>query len=217
MIGSTLTRFHQGHFLPVDVETEGLNLFHDRPWQIAWGKWTPKGGLTEVKNRHIWWPDLRISAGAAAKTRFNYEAYKALALPARQVYDEFNSDRADPKALLLWQNGLGLDAYAIATWERAIGVEPSFAYINQEFRTIDLNAILKAIIKGWQPDTSTPEAFLAWQYRMLDYIEKGLKTNLTAAGKARQIEHDYDNTHDAANDIALMCKVFSKALFELEF
>lgn len=214
MIGSTLTRFHQGGFLLADTEGEGLNLHFSRPWQIAWGVCNTKGHLSFVKSRYIWWPDLNVSKDAARITRFNYEVYKAGARPAKEVYEEFRADRDNPQYRPVFQNGLGYDTYAIATWERAIGVTPDYSYL---LRTIDTNAILKAIAKGWTPDTSSPEAFLAWQYRALAYLEKGLKTNMTAAGKARNIEHDYETTHEAESDIRLMGKVLGSALFELEF
>lgn len=217
MIGSTLTRFHQGGFLCVDTETEGLNLHYSRPWQIAWGVCNARGEMVgTVKARYIWWPDLAVSEDAARVTRFDYNVYKAGARPPREVYDEymFDRDKAHKDAKIVWQNGLGYDVYVIATWERAMGITPDFSYL---IRTIDTNAILKGIAKGWTPDISSPEAFLAWQYRCQGWIERGLKTNMTDAGKARKVGHDYSTTHDADSDIRLMGKVFGKILYEVEF
>jgi hypothetical protein len=217
MIGHNLLRFTKGFaFLPTDTETEGLNTFYSRPWQIAWGLCDAKGNLAWVKDRYIWWSDLNISKEAAIKTRFDYGTYKAKALPAADVLTEYRADRDNPEYRTLWQNGLGLDVYAIATWERACGVaSPDTSYTR---RSIDLNALIKAVAKGWTPPPANldPDAFLAWQYAAIEWREKGLKSNLTDAGKARKIEHDYSGTHNAVNDISLTAKVFGAVVFELE-
>jgi DNA polymerase III epsilon subunit-like protein len=214
MIGAGLKRFHEGGFCLIDSETEGLNLAFSRPWQIAWGVCDTKGSISYTKSRYLWWPDLNISEDAARITRFSYETYKANALSPRQVYDEWRADRDKPERPIVWQNGLNFDAYVIATWERAMGLVPDYSYL---LRTIDTNALLKAVAKGWQPDISSPEAFLSWQYKCQDWREKGLKSNLTDAAKARKVEHDYGTTHDADSDIRLMAKVFAKVLYEVEF
>ena len=214
MIGSSLTRFYQGGFHLIDTETEGLNLAFSRPWQISWGFCNTKGEVSEVKTRFIWWSNLHVGEDAARITRFDYDVYKAGAVDPRIVYDEYRADRDKPDQRIVFQNGLAFDVYVVATWERLMGIIPDFGYL---LRCIDTNAILKAIAKGWQPDISSPEAFLAWQYKCQNHIERGLKTNMPDAGKARKIEHDYSTVHDAESDIRLMGKVWGKILYELEF
>ncbi len=212
MVGSTLTRYHTGGFCCIDTETEGLNLAFHRPWQVAWCVADLKQ-IHSIKSRYIWWSDLKVSRGAAAKTRFDPVVYKANARPAREVWDELAIDLYNPSYKIVWQNGIGLDIYALANWARGCGVQLDESYY---IRTIDTNALLKARAKGWTPDISSPEAFLAWQYKAVDWIEKGLKTNLTQIGQLRQIEHDYDKTHDAENDIQLMWKIFKEVVYEVE-
>lgn len=213
MVGNTLTRYHSS-FLCIDTETEGLNLAFHRPWQVAWCTADLKS-IHTIKSRYIWWPDLEVSRTAAIKTRFDPVVYKANARPAREVWDELASDLYNPSYKIVWQNGLGLDVYAINNWARGCGLPPlDYSLL---CRSIDTNAILKAQIKGWTPDISSPEAFLAWQYKALDYVEKGLKTNLTQIGQARKVVHDYDKTHDAENDIQLMWKIFKEVVYQVEF
>lgn len=215
MIGNSLHRFHPTGFMLLDTETESLNLRYSRPWQIAWGVCDTKGHFSSIKTRYIWFDDLHVSDDAARITRFDYNVYKAGARPAREVYEEFKVDRDNPEYKVVWQNGLHFDCYVIATLERALGIEPVWpGYL---LRSIDTNALIKAQQKGWLPDVSSPEAFLAWQYRAVEWHEKGLKSNLTHAAKARGIEHDYSTTHDAESDIRLMGKVWAKVLYELEF
>lgn len=213
MVGSKLTRFATDPLMVTDVEGESLNLAFSRPWQVAWCLADLKQ-IHWTKVRWIWWPDLKVSRGAAIKTRFDPVAYKQKARPAKEVLDEYLVDLRNPAHRIVWMNGLGYDAYAQRNWERGCGVANDDSYL---LRSIDLNAILKAQIKGWQPDISSPEAFLAWQYKALDWIEKGLKTNQTQIGQTRKIEHDYAGTHDAGNDTHLTWKITRQVVYEVEF
>ena len=215
MIGSGLTRFSNDTFCAWDCEGEGLSLGFARPWQVAWGLATIKSGLdpASIKMRYIRWPDLRISPDTARITRFDPVTYNREARPPCEVLGEFNADLYSPAHRGLFQNGLGYDVYVHANWMRACGLKPDFSYL---LRSVDTHAILKARKKGWQPDISSPAAFLRWQYQAVGYIEKGLKTNLTEVGQEMGITHDYATTHDAASDIALMAKVWQKAVYEVE-
>jgi hypothetical protein len=212
MIGSQLLRYHSTGFLCLDTEGESLNVGFTRPWQVAWMLADLKQ-VHWVKTRWIYWADLRVSRGAAIKTRFNPADYARNARPAAEVLAEFRADLLNPAYRPVWQSGLSYDNYAIRNWERGCGVAHDDSYL---LRSVDTNPLLKAIVKGWQPDISSPEAFLAWQYKGANWIEKGLRTNLSDVGKARKIEHDYAGTHDAANDILLMYKIFKEIVYELE-
>lgn len=213
MVGQGLTRYHQGPFCIWDAEGESLHLRFSRPWQVAWA-YTDLKQVHWVKSRFIYWKDLAVSRESAIITRFDPAKYKASARPAREVLDEFLTDLNRPDVRPVFQNGLGYDVYAKAAWERGCGVKPDYAYL---LRTIDTNPLLKAHIKGWTPDISSPEAFLAWQYKGSAYVERGLKTNLTDVGKARKIEHDYAHTHDAANDVVLLWKILKELVYQVEF
>lgn len=213
MVGSQLTRFAGDPWLIWDTEGESLNTAVSRPWQVAWCLADLKQ-IHWIKTRWIWWPDLRVSRGAAIKTRFDPVAYKKNARPAKEVLDEFRADLLNPAYRPWFMRGLTYDVYIKRNWERGCGVAHDDSYL---LRSIDLDPILKAQIKGWQPDISSPEAFLAWLYKGAHFIEKGLKTNLTEVGKNRKIDHDYAGTHDAANDIVLLWKIARQVVFEVEF
>ena len=47
-------------------------------------------------------------------------------------------------------------------------------------------------------------------------IKKGVKTNLTALGKEFEIDVDYNNLHDAVNDLILNIKVWDKLKWQIE-
>lgn len=212
MIGSSLMRFYLGEYCPFDCEGESLNLHASRPWELAWGVATNKG-ILQSKSRFIWWPDLRMSADAARITHFDFSHYKATARPAREVWDEFSADLT-PARRIVWQNGLNYDHYMLRNLRRALGLADDDSYL---MRSIDTNCLLKARKKRWVIDTSTPEAFLAWQYRAQEWHEKGLKTNLTDAARELRIPVDTTQTHGADYDIRLMFAIYQQLLVELEF
>ena len=45
---------------------------------------------------------------------------------------------------------------------------------------------------------------------MINIVQKGLKTNLTLLGKEAGIEFDYNNLHDALNDVRLLQLIWDK-------
>ena len=213
MVGSTLTRFKQTQrFLLFDFEAESLNLFASRPWEVAYALCTQKQ-IISIKADYIWWPDLRVSRGAAAKTRFNEMEYKAKARPAREVLDEFEKHLLDPTIIPVGHSILGYDAYMHRNWRREVGLPCDWSWL---MRLMDTNCLVKGILKGWTPDISSPMAYSAWQYRAANHIEKGLKSNLGDTGRAWKIEHDYTTLHRAESDITLNHKVLAEALFKIE-
>ena len=53
-------------------------------------------------------------------------------------------------------------------------------------------------------------------FRFANYVEKGLKTNLTALGKEFRINVDYENLHRGGNDIKLNMLVWDKLKLIIE-
>mgnify|MGYP001586669846 CR=1 FL=1 len=214
MVGSTLHRFRaNARYCGWDLETESLNLRFARPFQVAYCIADNKT-IETIRSDFIWWPDLEMSEDAAHITRFNPGTYKLAARPAAEILEEFDAVIYDPSVETVFQNGLNYDVYIHQNWRRLCGKPVDFSYI---IRSIDLTTLTKALRKGWQPDISSPEAFLAWQYKAATYHEKGLKSNLEFCGKEEKIEHDYGELHEAANDVVLMMKVYWKRLYQLEF
>ena len=57
---------------------------------------------------------------------------------------------------------------------------------------------------------------MEYQYKMINYIRKGMKTSLSALGKENEIEHDYANLHDALVDMELNIKVWNYLKWKVE-
>lgn len=210
MIGSDLLRFKKDQrFFIYDEETESLNLFFSRPWQVSYAVATQAEIITSHV-RYIWWPDLKVSADAARITRFDYELYKKLAEPPEVVYADFSKGLYDTSMIPTGHNILGFDPYPTAAWQRGIKQPVDWSYVR---RSLDTNCLMKAYKKGWTPDRAN---MWAWQYRCMNHIERGLKSSLGVACQEFGIDYDSRRAHDAGYDTSVNHKVLKELLWKLE-
>ena len=206
----TLLRFNKNQrYVVFDTETEGLNLVTSRPWQIAW--LVAQGDkIISRTDRFIHWPSLNVSEGAARITGFSQKEYEKKSRPPNEVWEEFSQDLFDERNIIIGQNLLGFDVYMVDIWRKGL-LEP----LDQEYisRIMDTKALATAIAKNI-PYTSGD--FINWQYRLLHYRERGLKTSQAFLLKHYGIDHDPKRLHDALYDIEMNFKIFQKQLFDLE-
>ena len=84
-------------------------------------------------------------------------------------------------------------------------------------KIIDTNSIAKGIKMDVSYQANgDPNGLLLHQYKMVHKRKRGVKTNLTALGKEFDIEHDYDNLHDAVVDLELNIKVWDKLKYMVD-
>ena len=95
-------------------------------------------------------------------------------------------------------------------WRHLMRQEVDYDYIE---RIIDTRALATAIAKQIPVDN---EDFISWQYRLVNYKERGLKTSQGFLLKKYNIPHDAKRLHDALYDIEMNFKIFRKQLFELD-
>ena len=213
MLGESLLRYNKEViYVPNDMETEGLNLYHSRLWQCSWARCTIEG-IIEIKNRYIWWDDLSVSEDAAFVTRFNYDDYKSRARPAREVLDEYEADLFNTVYRPIGHNVLGYDTMIHQVWRRGCGLKPDYSYLP---RCIDTLALARAYRKGIKPNISSPEAFLAWQYQMMSIRDKKMKCSQGALNKEFNLGYDESGLHDAFRDISLNMDVFKQLIWKVE-
>jgi DNA polymerase III epsilon subunit-like protein len=214
-IGENLLRFKKNQeFACFDLETESLNGVFSRPWQLGMVTFTQDKDLRET-NRYIWWPDLKVSKRAAEVTRFNYQDYKNKAEDPKKVLEELEDTIYSKNHKVLNQNLLGFDCQVIAAWRRALGMEPYYDFIYEDFKVYDTLALSRATKKGVAPDTSSSIAFLSWQYKLLSLREK-LKCSLGAVSKEMGLVFDPNTLHDALFDVRLCKEVFKKQIWTME-
>ena len=206
----SLLRFNKKQrYFVFDTETEGLNLVTSKPWQVAW--LVVEGN--KIVSRHdkfISWPDLNVSEGAAKVTGFSRKEYEKKAEPPDQVWSQFSAELYNENNLIMGQNLLGFDVYMVNVWRNLMGMQSDHSYVR---RIIDTKSLATAIAKQIPVDKNN---FLPWQYRLLNYKERGLRTSQATLLKKYNIDHDPKQMHDALYDIEMNFKIFRKQLFDLE-
>jgi len=205
-----LLRFNRKQkYIIFDTETEGLNLVKSKPWQAAW---IVAEGSKIIKkyDKLIKWDDLKVSKDAARITGFDKKHYEDNAEDPRSVWDEFSKYLFDDSYLIVGQNLLGFDVYMIDVWRKLIGEPLDQSYIE---RIIDTKAIATAIAKESPVDKAN---FIYWQYRWLNYRERGLKTSQLTLLKKYGIDFDQKRLHDALYDIEMNLEIFHKQLYDIE-
>jgi len=209
-MNTQLLRFDRNQkYIIFDTETEGLNLIKSKPWQIAWI--VAEGGkIIKKHDRLLRWPDLNVSKDAARITGFNRKHYEQNGEDPKKVWSEFSKYLYDEDYLIVGQNLLGFDVYMIDVWRKLIGEKLDQNYIK---RIIDTKSIATAIEKESPVDK---ENFIYWQYRWLNYKERGLKTSQLTLLKKYDIPHDPKRLHDALYDIEMNFEIFRKQLFDIE-
>ena len=205
-----LLRFNKKQrYVVFDTETEGLNLVTSRPWQVAW-LLVEGDTIIDKHDYYIHWPNLNVSEGAARVTGFYYKEYSKKSLPPNTVWEKFSKDLYDENNLIVGQNLLGFDVYMVNVWRKLMGLGGNYSYVK---RIIDTKSLATAIAKQIPVER---ENLIAWQYRLLNHRERGLKTSQATLLKKYNIDHDPKRLHDALYDIEMNFKVFRKQLFDLE-
>lgn len=210
MIGTELKRYQPNRrYFVSDDETEGLNLFASRPWQIA-GLVADAKQVYETVEKYIWWKDLKVSAQAAAITRFDYQRYKERAEDPAKVLAWLEERLYDTSLDVVGQNFF-YDGYIHKTLRRLLGKKPDWSWMT---RMVDTNCISKAYRKGIKPDR---ENFLAWQWKMQSIRDKTLKTRLETMCNEFKIPFDGRMAHDAVYDITKTRELYEKQKWAVEF
>lgn len=211
MIGQELLRYNKKQkYCCIDFETCHLNTAIDNyPWQVAWIIAT-QNEVLEQHNHYLQWGDkLRVSDGAARATGFDPSVIERYGEDPKKIYEKFRSYLDNPEYVIVGHNLLNFDIYIENQWAQEVGASHSWDYLN---RLIDTNAIAKAIKKGITVDD---ENFLAWQFKVIGLVEKGLKTNLGLLMKEYKIEVDETKLHKAEWDVSYNFELFKKQMWEI--
>lgn len=210
MIGTNLKRFQpERRAMFDDSESEGLNLFFSRPWQVAWIIADAKT-IHETFEADIWIADLKISAGAAAVTGFNFQAYKDRAQPADKILAKWEERIYDPSMDIVRQNGI-FDGYMHNNLRRMLGKKPDWSWMK---RHIDTNALSKAYRLGLKPDLTN---FEAWIWKAQSIHQKNLKTRLEVMCGEFKIPFDPREAHKAIYDCRKTRELYEALKFVVEF
>lgn len=194
-----------------DAETLNLclNFQHNLPWQIAMLKVVGDRKIDEKDFLIKWDTTLQISEGAARITKYDPKKVERLGLAPEEVFPTVK-DWLDNCDYILGHNTLGFDIYLIKEFYKMMGARCDHLYP----KFIDTNCLARGMKMGLP--LKKDDDLLEYQYRAYNKKAKGVKTNMTALGKEFDIQHDYDNLHDAIVDLELNLKIWNKLKYMIE-
>lgn len=190
-------------YICFDTETEGLNLYYSRPWQVSWvlGEGNK---VVEEQDRFIKYSDLELSDMIKKLTGYNQRTYDSKKESIRAVYDDLAKYLYDPEYIIIGQNLLGFDVYMVAVMQRMLGIEPDFSYIDRIYDT-------RALGKAYRENLDKPSGnFLSWQYKIINDRSLKSKVSQSVLLKHLDIDHDPKMLHNALYDVKMCFQVFCK-------
>lgn len=199
-------------YLLFDTETESLNLVNSRPWQVAYGLYSLEEGCIWAKERFIWWDDLKVSAGAAAQTQFNFAEYKSKAEDKVEVWKDFEQYLYSDNLTSMAHNGLGFDVYMINNWRKGMGLPTDYSFLP---RLLDTNCLGKSYKFERTLDLKTIDKQM---YRFTGEFKRGVRTSIKELAKEFGIKRDESMAHKSAQyDNDQMWLVFKELLNRVKF
>ncbi len=208
-LGESLLRFNfQQKYCVLDFETEGLNLFYSRPWQVSYNLFT-KNEVLATYDKFILWRDLKMSPEAARVTRFDKAKYLSLAQEPKAILEDIKKIINDESIIIIWHNGIRFDEMIYNTLRRLCGEKPDYSFQNRSIDTLSLAKMYEKRLKVSYED------FFAWQLRVADMRmgknEEGktVKTNLGAMAEKLKIPNfDKEKLHNSDYDCDINRLVF---------
>jgi hypothetical protein len=208
MLDSKLLKYNISNykFLCFDVESEGLNLLKSRPWEIAW---TVYHGYNKIESHQhfVKWHELNVSIGAAKATGFNPAIIEEKGENPKDVIDLFDNYIYNKEYKLITANGLGFDTYIHNLSRKLLGYKTDYSYLD---RMYDILSMGRAYRLGIKPPEEKKD-FLAWQYRLLQIFQKGLKCKNAELAREFGFEVDESKLHIGAYD----CELTAFSFFNL--
>jgi DNA polymerase III alpha subunit (gram-positive type) len=188
-------------YIVFDTETEGLNLFSSRPWQLAWIV-CQGNRVIEKHDEYISYPDLKLNDTVIKLTGFNFDYYNKKKKNPKEVWEKFKSYLYNDDYIIVGQNILGFDVYMIAILQRLLGEKPDYSYLNRIYDT-------RCLGKAFREKLDKPKCdFLSWQYKIMH--DRSLKSKVSQIQQLKffGIEFDENKLHEAVYDCEMCFKVF---------
>tara|TARA_B100002019_G_C21237377_1_gene583527 strand:- start:440 stop:1081 length:642 start_codon:yes stop_codon:yes gene_type:complete len=211
-MNENLLRFKKNQKCVVfDFETCNLNLglSSNKPWQLGYIECIGNK-IINKKDCYIGWKDLKVSKDAARITGFSSEKYNKLKQDAKKVLSDFEKLIYNEEYLVIGHNVLGFDVYIHSLYRKLLNKKPDYSYIN---RVIDTNCLARAIKN--KIEFSSKNSLIEWQYKLLHYRKKGVKTNLKQLCKDYEINFDETKLHEALYDVEKTFEVYNRMLWEI--
>lgn len=212
MIGSELLRssFEERYYCCVDTETESLNLFYARPWELYF-QINHGSKVIEKHLYYIKWPNLKVSEGAARITGFNPRKIEELGKDPAEILGIFDKYLYDEKYLIIGANIVGYDAMIHNLWRNNVGKSTDYSWLG---RLYDTNILAKM----YRLQLNKPKdcSLLDWNFKLNRLVKKGMKTGLDAMATALEIPINANLRHTAEYDSNLTFEIFKRLVWKLE-
>ena len=208
-----LLRFNKNQkYIIFDYETCNLNLVStkNKPWQLAFMVFQ-NNKILDTADYILDWPNIEVSKEAARVTGFTKTMYNKRKSCPRKALNHFEKYLYDEDIIPLGHNILGFDVYIHNIHRKLLKLNSDYSYIG---RSIDTVCLAKAIKKDIKKNKNSES--IAWLYKLLNYRERGLKTNLQQCCRDYEIDFDPKKLHDAMYDIKKNMEVFKKMLWDVE-
>jgi|TARA_R110002110_G_scaffold388451_1_gene600610 DNA polymerase-3 subunit alpha (Gram-positive type) len=190
-------------YLVFDTETEGLNLFSSKTWQLSWII-CQGNKVIETHDEFIAHKELNIPKVVMKITGFNWDTYNEKAQSLEEVWERFEKYIFDPQYIVVGQNLLGFDVYMIALLQRLLGQEPDYSYLPRIYDT-------RAFGKAYREEIDKPNGdLLSWQYKIINDRSLKAKVSQNQLLKFFDIEFDESKLHNALYDIKMCYQIFLK-------
>lgn len=230
---SNLLRYNNSaKILVFDLETFNLclKLGLNFPWEYASIRCVGNKMFQKQQTIIKWGTDLTIGEGASRVTGFWQKDYDAIKrkykkdsqeIPTNQDYKKYVIDEKlcfdkiskdlEWADYIIGHNILGFDIPLV------IGIYKKFSKPWQHIldKCIDTK-ILSVGINGEIPYNPEEQSFLEYQYSLMNFFKRGLKSNLTMMCKQYGIKVDETKTHSGVYDIAINKQLFDKLIWEFE-
>jgi DNA polymerase III epsilon subunit-like protein len=209
----SLLRFQKNQkYLFFDYETCNLNLVSEenKPWQLAFIV-TDLNKVYDQEDYALAWDKLNVSKEAARITGFNKKNHDKIKRCPQKALDHFEKYLYDDSIIPVGHNIMGFDFYIHNIHRKLCGQKPNFNYVENSIDTVCVARAIKKQIK-----LSKNSNRLAWQYRLLNIRERGLKVNLQQCCKDYDVDFDASKLHDALYDIQKNIDVFKKMIWDIE-
>jgi DNA polymerase III alpha subunit (gram-positive type) len=209
----SLLRFKKNQkYICFDFETEGLNLKYSRPWSLSF--LVAEGSRVKKEYDYfIEWEDLDVSPEAAKQTKFSIEKYNKFKQDKHTALEALDKYLYDEDYVIIGHNVLGFDVYIHDILREACDKKTDYSYIR---RIVDTNCLAKSIHSKNQLKKDPTEDWTLWQYKLNNYIERGLKTNQQAMLKEHEVSFDPKRLHESLYDVQMTFKLFNKLIWKVD-
>ncbi|MEK6880334.1 MAG: hypothetical protein AABY22_12030 [Nanoarchaeota archaeon] len=193
-------------FVFFDLETNGLNLFYSRPFEIGYLIYHGKN-LTKERQIYLNYPNYQIRPEIAKKVLYNKEIVEKQGIEPKLAFQELLEYILNSEYYIIFSNGLNYDCMVLKNSCDELGLNYGYDWLK---RCYDINSLFKLYKLGAKIDNDN---LLAQMFSANNYVRKGLKSNLQYMAKEFKVGmgEETDQFHGALFD----SRVCSAIFFEL--